>query len=100
MMDAQKEESVKSVEEDNTNKRNQHRQRGRLRKSAKDVESITEKKKKYRSLNDIEKAEAEESICCERVELEPDDEELVAVSSAPMKIKKRKRKSTPSRAAV
>lgn len=100
MMDAQKEESVNSVEEDNTNVRNHHRKRGRLRKSAKDIESITEKKKKYRSLNDIEKEEAEESICCERVEFEPDEEELVAVSSAPMKIKRRKRKSTPSRAAV
>lgn len=100
MMDAQKEESVNSVEEDNTNVRNQQRKRGRLRKSAKDIESITEKKKKYRSLNDIEKAEAEGSICCERVELEPDDEELVAVCSAAMKIKRRKRKSAPSRAAV
>lgn len=57
-MDAQKEESVNSVEEDNTNVRNHHRKRGRLRKSAKDIESITEKKKKYRSLNDIEKEEA------------------------------------------
>lgn len=100
MMDAKKEESLNSVEEDNTNVRNQQRKRGRLRKSAKDIESIPEKKKKYRSLNDIEKAEAEESICCERVELEPDDEELVAASSAPMKIKRRKRKSTPRRAAV
>jgi hypothetical protein len=97
MMDAQKEENETSVE-DNTNSKNQQRKRGRPRKSVKD-DSNSEKNEKHRSLNDIEKEEVEESVCCERVV----DPKEVAVASAPHPVKiirRRRRKSTPMRAAV